>query len=231
MIIDLSGSFELLRQYRIAWLSGRFGAGKTAMSVAMAEYLADRYSYRVYANFPLVFNEYDSGIKASKDGKLHAVIIIDEAGLEMIAKVNTLSDRMIAYTRKMDVIFLLPSFIPPGPRLRFLTFYPVLNLMGAGIPLAVYGWRVNLAGFKASGAFLSIRPSRIYRMYDSFSAQSKTEELYNEIVKRVDQFAKTSDKEYKLDDKLVLLEASERFMDVAEALSEAVPNYVKGKRK
>lgn len=231
MILDLSGAFELLRQYRIAWLSGRFGAGKTAMSVAMSEYLADRYGYRVYSNFPLVFGEFDSGIKSYKDGKLHAVIIIDEAGLEMIAKINALSDRMIAYTRKMDVIFLLPSFIPPGPRLRFLTFYPVLNLTGAGIPLALYGWRVNLAGFKASGTFLSINPTHIYRMYDSFVAQSNTEELYNEIVKRVNLFAKTDKQENKLDDKLLLLEAAERINEASESLSENLSDGFKRKRK
>lgn len=231
MIIDLSGSFELLRQYRVAWLSGRFGAGKTAMSVAMAEYLADRYSYRVYANFPLVFSEYDTGIKTSRDGKLHAVIIIDEAGLEMITKVNALSDRMIAYTRKMDVIFLLPSFIPPGPRLRFLSFYPILNLTGAGVPVAVYGWRVNLAGFKASGAFISLRPTRVYRMYNSFAPQSNTEVLYNDIVKRVNQFAQSNENEDKLDEKLLLFEAAERFSEAADVLSQAVPSAIKTKRR
>jgi hypothetical protein len=229
MIIDLSGSFELLRQYRIAWLSGRFGAGKTAMAVAMAEYLASKYGYRVYSNFPLVFNEFDTGIKGSK--VLHAVVILDEAGLEMVARLNTLSDRMIAYTRKMDVIFLLPSFIPPGPRLRFLQFYPILNLTGAGIPMAVYGWRVNLAGFKGNGSFLVIRPERIYRMYNSFVAQERTEDLYNEIVKRVENFSGNNKQKDYIQEIDKMLEVTERLSDVAEILQNGIADGNKRKRK
>lgn len=204
MLVDWSGAFDLLRQYRIAWLSGRFGAGKTAMAVAMADYLADKYGYRVYSNFPLVFDEYYRGIKGDK--VLHAVVIIDEAGLEMVTKINTLADRMIAYTRKMDIIILLPSFIPPSSRIRFLQYYPIINLSSAGLPLAVYGWRVNLAGFKASGSFLVVNPSDYYRMYDSFVAQdsSITTRLYNDLISRVQAFSGspqdiTPDKGYALE--------------------------------
>lgn len=191
MIIDWSGAFELLRQYRIAWLSGRFGAGKTAMAVAMAEYLANKYGYRVYSNFPLVFDEFDTGIKGEK--VLKAVFIIDEAGLEIVARLNTLAERMIAYTRKMDIVILLPSFIPPSARIRFLQYYPVINLTSAGVPLAIYGWRVNLANFKASGSFLVFNPKEYYMMYNSFVAQDTglTERIYNGIIEKVQRFSRT----------------------------------------
>lgn len=189
MIIDWSGAFELLRQYRIAWLSGRFGAGKTAMAVAMAEYLASKYGYRVYSNFPLVFDEFDTGVKGEK--VLHAVFILDEAGLEIVARVNTLAERMIAYTRKMDIVILLPSFIPPSARIRFLQYYPIINLASAGVPLAIYGWRVNLANFKASGSFLVANPNDYYRMYNSFVAQDTdlTGRIYESIIEKVTKFS------------------------------------------
>lgn len=229
MIIDTSGAFELLRQYRVAWLSGRFGAGKTVNSVIMADYLASRYGYRVYANFPLVFAD-DLPVRYDRRKRvIRAVLIFDEAGLEVFTKLNMLAERMLAYLRKLDVIILLPSFIPPSKRMSFLQYHPVLNFTSAGLPISVYGWRVNLANFRSSGTYIVTWPQQYYRMYDSYVAQDSdmTQAMYQSLLDIITEYAyggtgKTKEQSVPRDYALASVE--DAISALEELLQESIPS-------
>lgn len=192
MLWDWSGAYPLLMQYRVGWIGGRFGSGKTLQSVMMSAHLAELHGYETIANFNLMW-----GLKEFPNRQpLRLCIIIDEAGMETATRLGHLSEGLLAYLRKMEVVILLPSFIPPARKLQFLRYSTSLNLNPIGVDMAIYNWDVSLAGYKARGSYMVVGTKHYKRCYDSFSAQDqdKTEYILSELMERTSRFGNRKSK-------------------------------------
>ncbi|MEO5355286.1 MAG: hypothetical protein H7835_19025 [Magnetococcus sp. XQGC-1] len=182
-IINSAGFERLVGEYRLLWVRGRYGSGKTAISFKLAEYFLRR-GYRLITNTPSVWS--DGEVRLNENGLLHSVVIMDEAGLEL--KLKGQLETMAAYARKMDCVYIFPSFFPPTRWAQVVTLQPLFGFSQIGIPLSVYEWRVNLGGFKDRGWFLWSWPSEVWGIFSSRAPQTSVQSLIYYLDERVKEF-------------------------------------------
>jgi hypothetical protein len=214
-----AGFEQLVGAYRLLWIRGKFGSGKTAVAFKIAEHFLKR-GYRLVTNTPSVWN--DGLVEINQEGLLHAVIIVDEAGLGL--KVKQQLEAMAAYARKMDAIYIFPSFFPPTRSAQVVTLQPLFSLMQIGLPLSVLEWRVNMGGFKDKGFFLWAFPSETWGVYDTSAPEGAIDEIINHLAEQVQKFR--TQKGVARSDELSALGTGfsqvDAFADSVDALSEAV---------
>lgn len=154
---------ELLANFRVLWIQGRPGGGKTSLSIWLAQWLVEaRYSEQVVSNFPL------SGGLSGEELPVpfsNCALIFDEAGLFM--DTWRLSKMYLAYTRKLNHFLLMPSFLPPHTKLCFFTAWRVQAYDKIKLPLWVYRWRLRMSGVREEGRFYLWHPDRVFGLYDT----------------------------------------------------------------
>lgn len=123
---------EYVSLYRVVWIRGRLGFGKTALACLVADaLLRDGMADGVITNFPSVFPAHIN----KDDGTLtNRVIIYDEAWADLDARTSMTNDRSYsAYARKMNAFWLFPSVHPVDRRLRAIQVEPVRRGIMPGI--------------------------------------------------------------------------------------------------
>lgn len=214
---------ELLAYYRLVWISGRFGGGKTSLAFRLAQEYLDK-GYKLVSNARCVWNDDMRDITIDKTG-LHSVVILDEGGLEF--KSSRQIEGLAAYARKMDVIYILPSFFPPTRAAQVVTIQPLFSLVGAGLPLIVYRWRVKLQFFQDTGSFLWWRPSEIYGIYSSQDPGARAAKIVGWLLEKMEAYRKSWDHDD--DDELFSMEdetESDIMAEAANAISEAADGII-----
>jgi hypothetical protein len=184
-----AGAFTgIISSYRLLWISGRFGGGKTSFAYALAEeYL--KQGYRLVSNNRSVWADNPSDVCLDPEtGHLKAVIILDEGGLEFKAKSQI--EQIAAYAAKMDCIYIIPSFWPPVRAAQVLTAQPLFSLQSAGLPVIVYRWRVKLGSFSDNGIFLWTWPNSIYGIYSREDPGDRSAQIVKWLVTRKNEFRK-----------------------------------------
>lgn len=160
-----------LLAYRIVWIRGRLGGGKTLLSVALADEIIKRgFARGVIANFPTVLKVHNWR-ELHEDGKPRgvrgSVVIFDEAGLFIDRRTFMKNDRGIgALLRKLDCFLLLPSVTPPDARLSYFSTQRVLanSLTGNW----TFKWTLAIPGAEVeTGKFTLIKPQEYYGSYDT----------------------------------------------------------------
>lgn len=157
--------------YRVGWIRGRLGGGKTLLSVALADHLIRHgFASGVIANFPTTLPRLDWR-EMMPDGRPRgvrgAVVIFDEAGLFIDRRTFMRNDRAVgALLRKLDCFLLLPSVTPPDSRLCYYSMQRerVNTLTGT------WSWRWALALPGApieAGTFALANPAAYYGSYDT----------------------------------------------------------------
>ena len=184
-LVNAGSLMELVKSYRMVWIGGRFGGGKTSLSYVIAEHYL-RQGYRLVTNNRCVWADDTNNVQLEDAGKLKAVVLLDEGGLYF--KASKQIEQICAYAAKMDVIYLLPTFFPPAPAARVLTIQPVYSLMSAGIPLIVYRWRVKLGAWDDAGGFAWWYPRAIYGIYSRQDPGSDPQEIIDWLVCRMGQY-------------------------------------------
>lgn len=107
-LIGAESFTPLLDMYRLCYIGGRPGAHKTSLAHLLAVPYLEK-GYKFITNCRSVWaDDIDKVFLSPSDGKLKAVVVLDEGGL--VFKVNVQVEQMAAYTRKMDVIYMIPSF-------------------------------------------------------------------------------------------------------------------------
>ena len=238
MALINAGSFlPLLTSYRMLWIGGRYGGGKTSFAIKLSEEYLKR-GYRLFTNIGCVWA--DEEIKLNDEGKLKAIIIIDEAG--MFLKVRQQVEAVVAYAAKMDAIYMFPSFFPPPRAAQVLTVQPLFNFLSTGIPIIVYKWRVSLGGFKDSGLFFWSNPKEIYGIYSRLDSAQGSYNLMDKIQEATEEYKGKSSKGYYKDDPrgansslfeiskdAIFGEAVEGLQDISDGLLTTIPKR-KGRR-
>lgn len=209
-----------LQAYRLCWVNGRFGSGKTSVAYMLVKNYLDR-GYRLVTNNRCIWADNMEDIKPLPDGKLKTIIILDEGGLEF--KANRQIEMVAAYAAKMDVIYIIPSYFPPCRAAQVMTVQAVFNLKAAGIPLVMYKWRIRIGGnFDDKGFFIWWNPKEIYGIYSRSDPGGKSEKIVKWIIEQTEAYRR----HWGYDDSVQEMEEEggefAGFSDSVEALSDAV---------
>lgn len=186
-LIGAGGFLQLCQSYRLIWIGGRFGGGKTSFSFRLAQEFLEQ-GYRLITNTQSIWSDKWSDVQLDPDGMLHAVVIMDEAGLGL--KANKQVEAMAAYANKMDIIYFFPSFFPPIRAAQVVTIQPVFGFINIGIPLIVYKWRVRIGSFEDKGFFAWLNPAEIWGIYSRRSPESNIYNLVGYLAERVEDYRK-----------------------------------------
>lgn len=164
MLLFAEELIEQLLLFRVAWIRGRLGGGKTLLSVALAEHLLRLGLVDgVVANFPTV---YPTAL-GPDDGTIYRrVLIYDEAWTQLDARDSLVNVRSYgAYARKFDSYWIFPSVHPIDKRLRTVVIWRTARV--GLLNLWVYRWALDIDYDSAGGWFLLYNPSRFYPRYDN----------------------------------------------------------------
>jgi hypothetical protein len=121
-----------LQMFRVVWIKGRVGFGKTALSVYLAKALLDAQLVDgVISNFPTILPAHIH----DDDGTLfNRVVLFDEAWQFVDNRTSISNERGYgAFSRKYGCIFLLPSVQPVDKRLRQITIQPLYRNIFTGV--------------------------------------------------------------------------------------------------
>lgn len=225
-LVNAGSVLQMVRNYRLVWLSGRFSGGKTSLAFEMARNYAEM-GYRIITNTKSIWADDLEKTKMEDGGHVRAVVILDEGGTEF--KRNSQVEEITAYSAKMDLIFLVPSFFPPANKFQVLEIQPVWNLKPIGIPYIQYKWSVKVGNFKDQGSFGWLFPQSIYGVYSRQDPGAKTDQIVDWLVERKDQFRELHGKS-RGSDKLSKMEKSgmaeaELFSDSVESLKEGISEF------
>lgn len=154
--------WNMFLAYRVCWIMGRFGAGKTSLAVIMAARLmAEKRIEKAVSNIPMSFS---TTIDTSSYVPLkNAGIVLDEAWIYVDSRSSSMDYG--AFIRKFEIFLLLPSVFPIHPRLSFFYVQRIFNGYTVGLPIWVYRWNINNRGIKDSGTFAILNPAAVFGHY------------------------------------------------------------------
>ena len=220
MLINNYITEQNLQAYRLCWINGRFGSGKTSLAYMLVKPYLEK-GYRLVSNNRSIWADEIESIKPFPDGKLKTIIILDEGGLEF--KSSRQIEMIAAYAAKMDVIYVIPSYFPPCRAAQVMTIQAVFNLKSAGIPVILYKWRIRVGGFfDDKGFFIWWNPKEIYGIYSRSDPGARSEKIVAWIIKQTEEFRR----HWGYDDGIQEMEEeggqAVQFNDSVETLSDAI---------
>jgi len=166
MLLRAQPLLHMLNQFRLAWIMGGYGAGKTLVSYALAFDLfkTGRYRYLI-ANSNSVWTDNPEDVVLRDGCFVDAIVILDEAGLFL--RMNRDADKFMLGLRKLNITILCPSVLPPSSRIKFLQVQRTLNMQAFGLPFWLYQWRLNLGTNKEKDNFIVANPHHYFGIYDT----------------------------------------------------------------
>lgn len=162
-----------LKDYRVLWLDGRYGGGKTLFAFYLAAALVDKgYAKYIVSNVQSVWND---GIKKIMDNVrsgqyLDTVLILDEAGIFLDN--GGRAKAFNAFLRKYNVILLLPSVQPPASVLQRFSCFREVEWSAIGLP--VWQYKATLRTGQSTGRadrdtfrMWLTNPGNLFGIYDT----------------------------------------------------------------
>lgn len=163
MLLGAGRFLDLVDAYRLVYIAGRFGGGKTSLAFKIAEFYLQR-GYRLLSNVRSVWN--DTDFPEGRFGERRCVVILDEGG--QFVRDNSDLRALAAYVRKMDLVMIIPSFFEPPRAFQVLRVWPWFGFRHVRVPVVVYRYRLGWwAGFKESGWFVWVWPNEIFGVYST----------------------------------------------------------------
>jgi len=80
MLINADVFLATVVSYRLVWISGRFGGGKTSLAYRIAQEFLER-DYRLVTNNKSVWSDPLESVRLDENNHLKTVVILDEGGL------------------------------------------------------------------------------------------------------------------------------------------------------
>jgi len=190
MLLGAAYLTRYIANYRVCWLAGRYGGGKTALAFRLAYEFMRGGDYRyLLTNVKSAWSD-DPATCTLRDGKyLDAVIILDEAGEFMASRSD--ARKWLVYLRKLNVILLMPSVLPPSSDVRFLSIRRLWNGQSLGLPYWMYRVRLESGDISEKLLLNWFFPSEIYGIYDTDGYPSDADEILEHIKTYIAQAAKT----------------------------------------
>lgn len=187
-LIQANTFLGYLKTFRVCWIRGRYGGGKTALAFRAAYELhrsgAVRYIISNCAS-PWCDNPKDVELV---DGRADVCMILDEAGMFMESGIE--AKQYMAYMRKLNVILILPSVLQPANLATFFSVERKYNLEVGAIPAWVYGMYLTYGHQKEQEQFIWWKPREIFGCYDTAGYPSEADEIKSWLVKWTKQSAK-----------------------------------------
>jgi hypothetical protein len=154
-----AGEFlNMLLAFRICWIDGRHGGGKTSFAVILAAWLlANKKVDLVVSNIPNNFRS-EPTIPLN-----NACIILDEAWIYLDSRQSIFD--YAAFVRKFNHFLLLPSVWEVHSKLSFFTCYRIFNGYAYGVPAWIYKWKLRRSSVKDNGWFMVINPEAVFGLY------------------------------------------------------------------
>jgi len=190
----LWGGHLLLRyieNYRVVWLGGRYGSGKTALAFMIAHELmkTGRYHY-IFSNTASVWNDDpDKAVlrpdEAGIETFIDCIIILDEAGEFMATRSQ--AQAWLSYLRKLNIVLILPSVLPPANDVRFVTVRREFDMSVIGIPIWFYKMSMSIGDIDETHKFQWFLPQCIYGIYDTLSLTQDADFLLHAIKGWIDK--------------------------------------------
>jgi hypothetical protein len=177
-IFFMSGGefWAMVLAYRILWLHGRFGGGKTSLAAILAARLmAEGYTDKTWSNIPMTF------ATTPAPPYNHVGIVLDEAWLYLETR-NDVKD-YAAFVRKFEHFLFLPGIFPVHARLSFFRVCRVFNGYTLGFPFWWYTWHIKSGDVKESGHFGIWNPKSIFGHYPTGFVPGTDGGIGDEIVK------------------------------------------------
>lgn len=170
---------QAVHQFRSVWVKGRYGGGKTLLSVVLAHRLAERYGYEIASNIPVTGGRLLK--PSSAPPKSRTVVLFDEAWLalgEGVGQKRIL--QYMAFLRKQDLVLLMPSVLELGKKAFYLWIRRRYNFGVFGIPLWVYEWGMRGAWKKKDiSTFMMWFPQRAFGSYDTLAQPEQIGVLFD----------------------------------------------------
>jgi hypothetical protein len=195
MLIGEERVLGILESYRLLWIGGRFGGGKTSLAFRLARPFLER-GYRLLTNIRTVWADDPSDIDfIDRFGHLRLVVIMDEGGLWL--KRNRMVEAMAAYAAKMDCIYIISSFFPPASYFRIFRIQVLYGFRHIRIPLIFYRWFLASYGFSDKGLLIWIRPEEIYGVYSRQDPAVDGNAIVEFMARKVQEYRKIYDRDSK----------------------------------
>jgi hypothetical protein len=193
MLIGGERVLGILESYRLCWIGGRFGGGKTSLAFRLAQPFLER-GYRLLTNIRSVWADDPSDIDFVDDyGHLRLVVIMDEGGLWL--KRNAQVEAMAAYAAKMDVIYIISSYFPPASYFRLFKIKVLYGFRHIRIPLVFYRWSLkDVDGFADRGLMIWWNPNEVYGVYSRQDPAADGGEIVEFMAEKVEEFRKKYDR-------------------------------------
>lgn len=161
MALNATSFMGLFRNYRMMYLSGRYGGGKTASSVRFAYDMLDHgWVKHALGNFPCVLFEDPNRITDMED----TVLVLDEAGVWLSDKEF---DKLTAFLRKKNLYLIMATVLPPPLRAKVLVAQRTRNLQAMGVPMWMYSGALVQGVIKEKADFTWWQPSEVFGLYDT----------------------------------------------------------------
>lgn len=158
---------QMLNAFRVCWVMGRYGGGKTSNSLLLAHELYQTGKYRyILGNFNSVWTDNPETVELREGRYVDAIVILDEGGLFM--RLNRDADAFMLGLRKLNITILVPSVLPPAQRVKFLQIQRTMDFGIFGLPFWLYEYRLSLGSEKEKSYYGYYKPSEIYGIYDTF---------------------------------------------------------------
>jgi len=144
--------------FRVCWIRGRYGGGKTTLGFIMSARLyAEGHARSVVSNIPLTIAS--PAVAPLKD----AAILLDESWIYIETRKDVLD--YAAFVRKFGHYLILPSVFPIHNRLSFFFVQRVFNGYTVGLPMWFYQWGIRDKSVKESGYFAILNPTAVFNHF------------------------------------------------------------------
>lgn len=150
-----------LRNFRLAWIGGRYGGGKTALAVRLGyEFKRRGWCEHIIGNFPSVLFTSLDRLSELRD----VFVILDEAGAWMR---EGEFDEVVAFLRKRNVTVVMPSVLPPPIKARSLNIQRAINYRTIGINLWLYTVDLKYMRVHERSKLWWFSPTEIFGLWDT----------------------------------------------------------------
>lgn len=157
--------FGNLQTYRVLWIRSRFGSGKTLLAMRLAYELHSKGIVRyICGNFPSPWFDRFEDVELV-NGRADVCLILDEGGSFMQSKYK--AQKYVQFMRKLNIILIMPSFLPPSSFVSFFRVKRLMNLQVFGLPAWVYQSRLTDGEEIFKDNFIFWNPAEVYGSYDT----------------------------------------------------------------
>jgi len=166
-LVNVDPFLELFLLFRVCWIRGTLGGGKTLLAVALAEHLLKLAMVDgVVTNFPTVL----PSALGDEDGTLiRRAVIFDEAWTHLDSRDSLVNPREYgAYARKIGSYWIIPSVHSIDKRLRSIIVWRSGRFTLPFLPeFWVYRYKLELEYDQCESFFILTSPKRYFGMYDT----------------------------------------------------------------